>query len=332
MALFVSGGAGFVLRHLVQQWLVSHPADQAVIVDAAEWDSAAQRFFAGVRERLVFLHADVRQTAGWTDTASGYPITHVVHAAAITPSPEREWDHPAEVLDVNVMGTVNVLEWARRLPGLQRFVYVSSGNAYGEAAPGTSGAPISENDPANPSELYGISKLASELIVRRYGELCGLPVTSVRLTGIFGTMDRATPGRTLQSVPYLLAHLALTGEPILVNSLDGGGDWLHAADVAGALLALLEARRLNWDLYNVASGRFVTLRELVDIVREVIPDLRVEVVPELRANLVRDLLRRLAQWGAYDIARLHQDTGWQPPPLRWELNTYLVYLQQHPEA
>ena len=124
MALFVSGGAGFVLRHLIQQWLVSHPADQAVIVDAAEWDSAAQRFFAGVRERLVFLHADVRQTAGWTDTASGYPITHVVHAAAITPSPEREWDHPAEVLDVNVMGTVNVLEWARRAPGLQRFIYV----------------------------------------------------------------------------------------------------------------------------------------------------------------------------------------------------------------
>jgi len=91
------------------------------------------------------------------------------------------------------MGTVAALDWARTQPKLRRFVYVSSGSVYRNHGPDRPGEPLPEDGYVMPRRLYAISKFASELITERYAELFGLPIASVRLSSVYGPMDRATP-------------------------------------------------------------------------------------------------------------------------------------------
>ena len=325
MPLLITGGAGFVLSNLARHWLETDPAATVVLLDAAPLDTPAERFFAPVRARLQFLQGDVLDPAAWAALPPG--ITQVAHGATITPTAERERATPRQIVEVNTLGTVNALEWARGQAALKRFIYVSSGSVYSEDLPLDPAPPVREDDPVTPDGLYGASKYASELITRRYGEVFGLDTASVRLSSVYGPMDRDTPARAKHSLPYQLAHRAAAGQPIRLNALEGGGDWIHAQDVARALTALLRAERLRHAVYNVAYGEFVTAGQLVAIMREAVPGLDSAVAPEAAANLVLDPQRRRGRWNAYDVSRLAEEFGWRPRPLRDALLHYLAWLK-----
>lgn len=331
MTLLITGGAGFVLSNLARHWLETKPDSQVVIFDAMEWDSAAENFLGSYRRnrRLFFVNGDVLEAEIWSRISAEHDITHVVHGATITPSPEREKADPRQILEVNIMGTVQALEWARGLRSLQRFIYTSSSAVYGEALPGTPDVPIPEDGYVMPVDIYGITKFACELIAKRYGELYGLPVVSVRFSGVYGPMDRATPARTAQCIPNRIAHLALAGGTIKTNALDAGGDWIHAADIARALAALLEAPHPRHDVYNAAYGEFKTIGEMIEIVREAVPGTKHEVAPITEANVAHDPRRRLGRWSDYDISRLREEFGWRPHPLREALQSYVQWIKEN---
>jgi UDP-glucose 4-epimerase len=191
MRLLVTGATGFVMSVLGRHWLDAHPQERLVILDAAAPDAAAGRYFASVANRLQVVVADVTQPDAWGPKLGG-DITHIVHGATVTPlsrgtaaeaKREPEAENPGRIIDVNVMGTVAVLEWARTLPKLERFIYVSSGAVYKHHGPDRPGEPLPEDGYVMPRRLYGISKLASELITERYGELFGLSTAC----GAFGS-------------------------------------------------------------------------------------------------------------------------------------------------
>ena len=162
------------------------------------------------------------------------------------------------------MGTVALLDWARTLPGLKRFIYVSSGAVYKHHGPDRPGEPLPEDGYVMPRTLYGISKLASELITERYGELFGFSTTSVRLASVYGTMDRPTASRTFRHGPNKIAHMAVAGvKRVRVNTLDAVGDYIHVEDVARAVFALLRLDRVRYSAYNIAMGHTTRLGELV---------------------------------------------------------------------
>lgn len=324
MTLLITGAAGFVMSNAAQRWLARAPAARAVLFDAAPWDAELERFFAPVRDRLTFVQGDVRDAAAWARLPAA-EITHVIHGAAITPSAERERARPAEVVDVNVMGTVAALEFARRLPQLQRLVYVSSGSVYGEAPPGVVELPMPEAGHVAPIELYAISKLAAEQITRRYSELYGLAAVSVRFSGVYGPLDRPTPARSVDCVPKKIISAALAGRPITVRALEAGGDFIHAGDVGDALVALLNAPAWNHAVYNIAYGEFVTIGALIELVREAAPALRAEVRADGAAEIAYDPRQRLARWAEYDLTRITADTGWRPRPIRTALHDYLAW-------
>jgi UDP-glucose 4-epimerase len=328
MTLLVTGGTGFVMSNLVRHWLESDAAASVQVLDSAPWDARLERFFEPVRERLEFAQASVLDPGAW-DGLAARPITHIVHGATITPSRERERADPREIVEVNLMGTVNALEFARRLPTLERFIYVSSGAVYGEALPGTPDVPVPEDGRVSPVELYGITKFGSEHITRRYGEVFGLDVVAVRFSGVYGPMDRATPGRAVDCVPKKIVAAALAGRPITVKALDAGGDFIHAHDVATGLAALLRAPALEHAVYNVAYGEFTLIAELIDIVRQVVPELRVEVVPGADADITYDARDRLGRWGDYDISRLRDELGWRPRPIAPALHSYVAWMREN---
>jgi UDP-glucose 4-epimerase len=271
------------------------------------------------------LQADLLQPATWERELDELAITHVVHGAALTPTPEQEMAQPRHVLEVNLNGTIHMLEWARRKAGERRFIFASSGAVYAADEPH---GLVPEETPLRPSSLYAISKVAGELITQRYQQCFGLDTASVRFSGVYGPMDRETPARQRQSALYRLAHLALYGERISLYEMEGGGDWIHAWDVAVALTALLDAAEVRHPVYNIACGRFATLAELAGLIQELLPDMRYEVAsnPEA-ANVVAEARQRHGRWGAYDISRMRNEFGWQPRPLRVAVHAYIHWLQ-----
>jgi nucleoside-diphosphate-sugar epimerase len=339
MTLLVTGGTGFVMSVLGRYWLDAFPDERLVVLDAAAPDAAAVRYFAPVADRLDVVVADVTRPDTWRAALGRAHITHIVHGATITPlsrgtmleaKREPEAENPGRIIDVNVMGTVAVLDWARTLPELQRFIYVSSGAVYKHHGPDRPGEPLPEDGYVMPRRLYGISKLASELITERYGDLFGLSTASVRPSSVYGTMDRITSTRNFRHVPNRIAHMALEGvKRVRVNTVAAVGDYIHVEDVARAVVSLLRARALRYGAYNVAAGTTATVGDLVGWAAEKVPGFQAEITAAADADIVQDASLSDGMWGAYDISRISAETGWKPRPVREALHAYMDWIAAH---
>ncbi len=336
MTLLITGATGFAMSVLARVWLDTHPDGRAVVLDRAPLDAAATRYFAPVADRLTVVTGDVTDPSTWRGALEGHGITDVVHGATVTPisrgsaaeaAREPEAERPALIMGVNLMGTVHLLDWAREQAGLRRFVYVSSGAVYRHHGPDAPGEPLPEDGYVAPRKLYGISKQASELVAERYGALFGLSTVSVRLSSVYGTMDRTTESRNFRHLPNRIAHLALERPgPIRTNTLEGVGDYLHAEDVAAGIIALLEAPRLRHSVYNVALGETATIGDMIGWAAEKVPAVRAEVVPMAEADVQQDSPSRGGMWGAYDISRITAETGWRPRPMRDAFHAYMDWI------
>src|SRR4029077_17272841 len=309
MTLLVTGATGFVMIVLGRHWLDADPDARLVgrdsppldpdarplVLACAPPDAAAQRYFAPVMKRLSVVTADVTQPETWHAALAAHGVTHIVHGATITPisrgsaseaKREPEAEQPARIIDVNVMGTVAVLEWARTLPSFKRFLYVSSGAVYKHHGPDRPGEPLPEDGYVMPRRLYGISKLASELITERYGDLFGLSTAAVRPSSVYGTMDRVTASRNFRHVPNRIAHLAVDGvKRVRVNTLSAVGDYIHAEDVARAIVALLRAAGRRYSAYNIAAGSTASVGDLVGWAAEKAPGFHAELAGDSDADI-----------------------------------------------
>jgi UDP-glucose 4-epimerase len=342
MTLLVTGATGFVMSVLGRHWLDADPRERLVVLDAAAPDAAAQRYFAGVADRLDVVVADVTKPDTWRAALERRDITHIVHGATVTPlsrgtaaeaKREPEAENPARIIDVNVMGTVAVLDWARTLPNLERFIYVSSGAVYKHHGPDRPGEPLPEDGYVMPRRLYGISKLASELITERYGDLFGLSTASVRPSSVYGTMDRVTPSRNFRHVPNRIAHMAVAGvKRVRVNTLSAVGDYIHVEDVARAIASLLHAPTLRFSAYNVAAGETATVGDLMDWAAEKAPGFHAEITQAADADILQDAAQQDGMWGAYDISRITAETGWKPRPVREALHAYMDWIAAEPRG
>jgi UDP-glucose 4-epimerase len=336
MTLLVTGATGFVMSVLGRTWLDANPAERLVVLDAATPDAAAVRYFASVKARLDIVVADVTRPDTWVPALRQMDITHIVHGATVTPLSrgtatearrEPEAEDPGRIIDVNVMGTVAILDWARARAAPPRVIYVSSGAVYKHHGPDRPGEPLPEDGYVMPRRLYGISKLASELITERYGELFGLSTTSVRLSSVYGTMDRVTASRNFRHVPNRIAHLAVDGaQRVRVNTLDAVGDYIHVEDVARAIIALLRAPAQRYSSYNIAMGTTATVGDLVAWAAEKSPGFHAELAAAGDADILQDASLRDGMWGAYDIARISAETGWKPRPVREALHAYMDWI------
>jgi UDP-glucose 4-epimerase len=325
----ITGGLGLVGSNLTRHLLASGAAGRVVVVDREPPAPAVERFLAPHRDRLELVVGDITDS-GVFDAVDPAGIGVVIHAAMVAHVPEWERERPRDYVDVNVGGTATVLEWARTLPSLDRFLYVSTGGVYGEQTEQSSDAPQPEDGPLAPPELYPITKYASELIVRRYAELFGFDHRMVRLSGVFGPLERPTVSRTLLSPVCTLVHAAVEGRPLRVTArtLDSVGDHISAEDVADGLRRLALAGAPAHRMYNLAHGVRTTFRELVATAAEAGLDVQVEVVDDpADAAIDQDPVNRRARWNAYDIERARRDLGWEPRPLAAQLRTYAQFVR-----
>ncbi len=160
---------------------------------------------------------------------------------------------------------------------------------YKHHGPDRPGEPLPEDGYVMPRRLYGISKLASELITERYADLFGFSAASVRPSSVYGSMDRVTASRNFRHAPNRVAHMAVEGvQRVRVNTLAAGRRLRHVEDVAQAIVALLRAPALRYSAYNIAAGSTATLGDLVTWAAEKAPGFHAEVVPAADADILQD--------------------------------------------
>lgn len=337
MTLLVTGGGGFVMSNLIRQWLEDEPDEAAVALDSGPMDPALERFFAPVAARVTYVQGSVLDQALLDRLAESHAITRIVHGATVTlfapetpdgkPITNPETESPDKVLEVNFMGSVRMLEMARRLPELTCFINISSGDVYSDEGPDFPG-PMPEDGWVDPPEFYGISKYAAELAAKRYGALFGLNTASCRLSGVYGPMDRWRPSRAYRCPPYTAIHHALKGRIVRVNASEAVKDHISAVDVANAVISLMRKKDpFDHAAYNIAYGEAVSLQELLEVIRKILPELRWEVRPEAECDIIMNPANSHGRWGAYDISRLREETGWQPRKLDDALAEYVAFLR-----
>jgi nucleoside-diphosphate-sugar epimerase len=327
MHVVVTGGNGFVMSATVRRLLQACTTTRVTVFDRWQPQELVAERLREFADRVTFVRADVSDPSSLADVDA----THVVHGATVVWSPELEAANARSYLDVNVGGTVNMLEWALERQ-VERFVHVSSGDSYGRQ---TRWSPIETQDedgPFDPPELYAISKYASEQVARRYGEIFPLDVRAVRLAGIFGVMERPTPSRRYMSLSYRAVRASIERRPLRITrrALDAGCDYISSDDVARAILALLQSEHLeNW-IFNVASGVRTPVPRLLEILSDLLPGFEWRV-DDASPEFDLDPAERLARFNAYSIARIQAETDWAPHPLSDELRAYISWVHEAPD-
>lgn len=319
MATLVTGGTGFVGANIVRD--LARNGHQVVSFDINGPDELLEHFLGDASSQVTFVQGDIVDRTSVQRLGSGPSIDKIVHAAVYTVNREAlEIDRSRDVIAINIEGTANLLELART-QRVSRFVYVSSGAVYGSALPGDQ--TLNEKTPPAPGNLYGITKFASEMITRRYGDLHGISTASVRLSTPYGPMERVTGHRAVMSVFHDWTGRAVRGESITADDMDQGRDYTYITDIAEGLRAVLDAPSLPHGLYNLTNGIWVTFQEILDQVVELSPS--VQVLAPTSSQVTAGYGR-----GPLSGHRLFDDLGWTP---RYDLRTGLAdYMQWRQDA
>ncbi|MBC8075497.1 MAG: NAD(P)-dependent oxidoreductase [Chloroflexales bacterium] len=321
MHVLVTGATGFVGLSIAQR--LATYGESVVALDRDAPDAAATQFLSAEQGRLRFVRGDVRDRAALIELVQREGIQRIVHAAALTPTPDDERADPAAVIDVNLVGTLNLLEAARH-GAVERLVFVSSTAVYG--SPEGRPLPIHEDQALTAKGMYAVAKHASEQLCARYAELYRMSIAVGRLGSAYGPTERRTASRRRMSQVYALAHAALDGRVITIAGAGLLRDVCYIDDVAEAFARLTRTNQLRWPVYNVSAGEAHSLHAIALALAELVPGFSWR-----EANNVADadlvVLPPNAR-GPLDLSRLHADTGFVPAyPLPQGLRRYLQWLR-----
>jgi nucleoside-diphosphate-sugar epimerase len=214
---------------------------------------------SSVADKITFIQADIRDFSALLCACKG--IDYVFHEAALI-SVAESMEKPQETAEINVQGTVNVLEAAKAC-GVKRLVFASSAAVYGTRPE----LPYTENTPIDCQSPYAWSKQAGAELCQLYTKAYNMPAVALRYFNVYGCGQN--PNSAYAAVIAKFMQLTAEGESLFID-WDGqqSRDFVNVADVVQAnLLAVLKAT--PGEIYNVASGQTHTLLELADTLEKI---------------------------------------------------------------
>jgi UDP-glucose 4-epimerase len=244
----VTGGAGFIGSHLVEA-LVAGGCRVTVLDDLS---SGRESNLDPVAGRINFFHGSICDP-GSLAAAAGCEV--VFHLAAVVSVPQSVED-PLGSAAVNETGSLKVLEAARGARA-RRVIFASSSAVYGDDP----NLPKREEMPPKPLTPYAVQKLVIEYYLRVYRALYGLETVSLRFFNVFG--PRQDPSSPYSGVISIFLNRALNGQPPVIYG-DGRQtrDFVFVGDVVQALLLAAASPAANGRIFNVGTGKSVTINEL----------------------------------------------------------------------
>jgi UDP-glucose 4-epimerase len=253
MKVMVTGGAGFIGSHVVDACLAAGHA--VVVVDDL---SSGNR--GNVNPQATLCVADLRDRAALERVFAAERPQAICHLAAKANVRESMLE-PVLYAEVNVIGSLNLLELARR-HGCQKCIYTSTGGAvYGEP----DYLPVDENHPINPLDPYGASKHHVEHYLRIYRTHYNLDYTVLRYANVYG--PRQNPYGEAGVVAIFAAQMLNGGAPVIYGSGEQERDFVYVADIARA--NVLALARGGGEILNIGSGVATSINGIFDQLKEI---------------------------------------------------------------
>lgn len=317
--ILITGGAGFIAHHVIDNVLAKTDWN-IVSLDRLDYSGNLNRLNEVVmnypvqeRKRVKVVHHDLKADLNPQIVSLIGDVDYIAHLAAGS-HVDRSIEYPMEFILDNVVGTANILEFARKQDNLERFIYFSTDEIFG---PAPEGVKYKENDRYNSTNPYSASKAGGEELVVAYENTYKIPAIITHTMNVFG--ERQHPEKYIP----MCIHKARTGEKVTVHSNPektkaGSRHYIHAADVAEALMFLYDydISSLEKDYggakcqkFNIVGAQELDNLQLAKFIAEVQgKELNYEMVDYHSQRPGHDL--RYALCG--DKMR---DMGWTPQPV-----------------
>ena len=304
MAYLVTGAAGFIGAAVAHRLL--DRGEQVVGIDNCNdyYPVQLKRDRLAVltaRPGFTFAEVDIADNAALTAALAPHRITHIIHLAAQA-GVRYSLTNPHAYVQSNLVGQVNMLEYARSLDGLVSMSYASSSSVYG----GNTKLPFAEDDRVDgPISLYAATKKADELMGNVYAHLYRLPLTGLRFFTVYGPWGR--PDMAL----WLFTDAILHGKPIRVfNHGDMSRDFTFIDDIVSGVVAVTDSPPADdgsnppHRVYNIGNNKPEQLLRMIDVLEDAIG---IKAVRSLEPMQPGDVPATYA-----DITAISRDHGFAP--------------------
>lgn len=275
--ILITGGAGFIAHHLVGK-ILRETDWEIVTLDRLDYSGNLNRlhdimmeFTPEVQKRVKIVFHDLKAELNPLVRSEIGKVDYIAHLAAGS-HVDRSIEYPMEFVLDNVVGTANILEYARMQNNLERFVYFSTDEVFG---PAPNGIKYKENDRYNSTNPYSASKAGGEELAVAYENTYGLPVYITHTMNVFG--QRQHPEKY---IPMCISKIN-KGEIVTIHSdntktIPGSRHYIHAEDVSDAVLFLLN-NELNLEVewggakcpkFNIVGAEEINNYELAKLIAD----------------------------------------------------------------
>ncbi|MFX1288285.1 MAG: GDP-mannose 4,6-dehydratase [Promethearchaeota archaeon] len=252
----ITGAAGFIGSHLTEI-LLKHNNFLILIDNFNEYypgkEEQLQKILNNYEQNREYklLKADLVENS--TFNKINHEIDYIFHLAAQA-GVRYSIDNASEVTSNNIVGTVNVFEYASKTPSLRKLIYASSSSVYGNPLY----TPVDENHPKNPISPYAVSKLCGENYANLYFREYNLPVTILRFYTVYGPR-----GRPDMAIKTFFSQMLQNKEILIYGDGNQKRDFTYISDIIDGLILAGENKKSSGEIFNIGGSSPISINELV---------------------------------------------------------------------
>lgn len=293
--VLITGAGGFIGSHLVE-WLVESGAKVRAFV---RYNSRNDIGLLGLLQQEILkeievIAGDLRDFNAVSQLASG--MKFIFHLGALISIP-YSYAHPREVIETNIIGTLNILV-AGRDQGVGKIIHTSTSEVYGTAQY----VPIDSNHPLQAQSPYAASKIGADKVAESFYRSFNLPIAIIRPFNTYG------PRQSARAVIPTIITQALTQRQVRLGILDSTRDFTYVKDIVEGFIKVAESPKTIGEEVNIGSGTEISIGELTQRIISLLGNNAKIVVDPQRIRPPKSEVRRLCT----DISKAKDMTGWAP--------------------
>lgn len=259
MKYLVTGGAGFIGSNIVKKLLEN--GEKVRVLDNFATGKRENLFPFRDNKNFKLYEGDLRSFHIVRNAVKG--VDYILHQGAL-PSVPRSINDPITTNDINILGTLNILEAAKEF-GVKRVVYASSSSVYGNSEK----LPKIEDMPVAPLSPYAISKYTAERYCQVYYKIYGLETICLRYFNIFGLGQDPT-SQYSAVIPKFVKLMKEDKQPVIYGDGTRSRDFTYVDNVVEANLLACTAKNVAGEVFNIACGKRYTVLQLAEIINKIL--------------------------------------------------------------
>ena len=310
--VLVTGAAGFIGSRLTETLVQQGAQVRAFVRYTSRGELGLLNFLpSAILSEIELVFGDLRDAEAIEQAAKRADL--IYHLGALISIP-YSYLHPVEVVQTNILGTLNVLQACRKFDC--RLIHTSSSEVYGTALK----VPIDETHPLQGQSPYSASKIGADKLVESYYRSFGVRAVTIRPFNTYG------PGQSARAVIPTIITQALTKQTVYLGNLDALRDFTYVDDTVDAFIKAGQTDGIDGETFNLGSGSEISIRDLAAHIFDLIGTTpEVEVDDERIRPALSEVQRLLA-----DNSKARQVLAWSPQvDLREGLSRTISWIREH---